>query len=65
MMIIAIDASAVDAMIPKAGTPARDICLKRSGKSPSLAAASGISAQIIVHPFNAPKPEMITATAMT
>src|SRR6516164_8610547 len=63
-MIMAIDASTVEAMTPKAGTPARDMILKRSGKSPSLAAARGISAQIMVHPFRAPKPEMMTTTAM-
>ena len=30
-----------------------------------MAAASGISAQIIVQPFSAPKPEMMTSTAIT
>jgi hypothetical protein len=30
-----------------------------------LAAASGISAQIMVQPLSAPKPEMMTAIAMT
>ena len=39
--------------------------MNASGKSPSFAAASGISAQIIVQPLSAPKPEMMTATAMT
>src|SRR3954447_8667987 len=61
-MAIAIDASNVDAMMPNAGTPRLDISLKRSGNRPSFAAASGISAQIIVHPFSAPRPEMMTMT---
>ena len=64
-MIIATDASAVEATMPYTGTPAREIFLNCAGNSPSFAAASGISAQIIVQPFSAPKPEMITATAMT
>ena len=51
--------------MPKAGTPFLERRLNRSGKSPSLAAASGISAQIMVQPFSAPKPEMMTTTAMT
>src|SRR5512132_1821982 len=64
-MQIASDASTVDAMIPNAGTPVLEIRPNCSGKSPSFAAASGISAQIIVHPTSAPRPEMITATAIT
>ena len=32
-----------------------------SGNSPSFAAASGISAQIIVQPLSAPKPEITTS----
>ena len=39
--------------------------LNCSGNSPSFAAASGISAQIIVQPFSAPKPEMMTTIAIT
>src|SRR6478736_5642580 len=56
-MIIAIDASTVEATMPNAGTPFLDMCLNR--------AASGISAQIMVQPLSAPNPEMMTATAMT
>ena len=41
------------------------MCLNRSGNRPSFAAASGISAQIIVQPLSAPKPETMTATAIT
>src|SRR3954447_22999481 len=63
-MAIAIDARAVEAMMPNAGTPLLDSCLKRSGNRPSFAAASGISAQIIVQPFSAPSPEMMTMTDM-
>src|SRR3954447_933908 len=64
-MIIAIDASTVEAMLPKAGTPLGDSRLNWLGNRPSFAAASGISAQIIVQPVSAPNPEMITAMAMT
>src|SRR6516225_7368023 len=64
-MTIATDARNVDAMMPNAGTLARERSLNRSGKRPSLAAASGISAQIIVQPTSAPRPEMMTAIAMT
>ena len=64
-MTIAIDASVVDATIPNAGTCAALRRLKRSGNSPSLAAASGISAQIMVQPTSAPRPEMITAIDIT
>jgi len=64
LIAIAIDASTVEAMMPNAGTPLLDIWLKRFGKSPSLAAARGISAQIMVQPFSAPKPDMMTTTAM-
>src|SRR5215471_7609658 len=63
-MMIAMDASTVEAMMPNAGTPEEDMRLNRSGKRPSFAAASGISAQIMVQPFSAPKPEMITARAI-
>src|SRR6516165_10145436 len=64
-MAIAIEASAVEAMMPNAGTPFLEICLNRSGNRPSSAAASGISAQIMVQPLSAPRPEMMTATAIT
>src|SRR5579871_2280911 len=63
-MQIAIDARTVDAMMPNAGTPFSEIRLKCSGKRPSLAAARGISAQIIVQPTSAPKPEMMTPIAI-
>src|SRR3974390_708897 len=59
-----MDASRVEAMIPKAGTPDFDMVLNRAGNRPSLAAARGISAQIMVQPLSAPKPEMMTTTAM-
>src|SRR3954447_20775052 len=59
------DARAVEAMMPNAGTPRRLSRPNASGKSPSLAAASGISAQIMVQPFNAPKPEMTTRADIT
>jgi hypothetical protein len=64
-MSIAIDASAVDTTIPKAGIPRPLRRSKRSGNSPSFAAARGISAVIIVQPLSAPMPEMTTAAAMT
>src|SRR5215468_5364296 len=64
-MPIAIEASTVEAMMPNAGTPLADMRLNRSGNSPSSAAASGISAQIMVQPLSAPRPEMMTATAIT
>src|ERR1700756_1646977 len=64
-MAIAIEASAVEAMMPKAGTCLEDMRLNRSGNRPSFAAASGISAQIMVQPVSAPNPEMMTATAIT
>src|SRR3954447_21932999 len=63
-MIIAAEASTVEAMMPNAGTPFLDMRLNRSGNRPSFAAASGISAQIIVHPLRAPKPETMTAMAI-
>ena len=44
--------------MPYAGTPFLDIRLNCCGNRPSSAAASGISAQIIVQPFSAPNPEM-------
>src|SRR5215469_17949123 len=64
-MIIAIEASTVEATMPNAGTPFLDIRLNRSGNRPSFAAASGISAQIMVQPLSAPRPEMMTAIAIT
>src|SRR5258707_15614760 len=64
-MIMAMEASTVEAMMPNQGTWFLDICLKRPGNRPSLAAASGISAQIMVQPFSAPKPETMTARAIT
>src|SRR6476620_3267827 len=63
-MKIATEASVVDAMTPNVGTLVCDNRLNRSGKSPSLAAARGISALIIVHAVRAPKPEMMTMTLM-
>lgn len=63
-MIIATEARTVDAMMPNAGTPLREMRLNAGGNRPSFAAASGISAQIIVQPLSAPKPEMMTAMAM-
>src|SRR3569623_1300726 len=60
-----MDAIAVEAKIQNDGTPDFDRRLQRSGKRPSSAAASGISAQIIVQPFSAPRPEMITSAAIT
>src|SRR5215469_6213635 len=39
--------------------------LNRSGNRPSLAAARGISALIMIQPLSAPKPEMMTAIAIT
>lgn len=62
--ITATDASTVEVTTPNAGTPLPDSRLNRAGSSPSCAAATGISAQIIVQPFSAPSPETITATAM-
>src|SRR5215472_10316033 len=62
---MATDASAVDEMMPNAGTPAFDMRLNWSGNSPSLAAARGISAQIMVQPLRAPRPEMMTTIAIT
>src|ERR1700751_908603 len=64
-MIIATEASTVEARIPYGGTPFFEMRLNRSGNRPSLAAASGISAQIMVQPLSAPKPEMMTAMAST
>src|SRR5213592_2197293 len=63
-MIMAIDASTVEAMMPYAGTPADESFLNCAGNSPSSAAALGISAQIMVHPLRAPNPDTITASAM-
>src|ERR1700751_1224995 len=64
-MTIATEASAVEATMPKTGTWRLDMRLNRSGNRPSFAAASGISAQIMVQPFSAPRPEMMTAIAIT
>src|SRR3954470_2648254 len=63
--IMKIDASTVDEMMPKRGTPRSLSLPKASGNRPSLAAASGISAQIIVQPLRAPKPEMTTRADIT
>src|SRR4051812_46793092 len=49
--------------MPMAGTPWRDSRPKYAGNRPSFAAAYGISAQIMVQPLSAPKPETITAIA--
>ena len=62
---MAIDARIVEATMPKAGTPVLERRLNWAGNRPSFAAASGISAQIIVQPFSAPKPEMMTMMAIT
>ena len=51
--------------MPKAGTPRPEMRPNRAGNRPSLAAASGISAQIIVQPLSAPKPETMTHAATT
>ena len=53
-MIMAMEASRVEAMMPNQGTWFLDMRLKGSGNRPSLAAASGISAQIMVQPLSAP-----------
>src|SRR5215471_9076263 len=50
---------------PTAGTPFLEMRLNRSGNKPSLAAARGISALIMIQPLSAPKPEMMTAMAIT
>ena len=50
--------------IPIHGVPSRLSLANWGGKSPSLAAAQGISAVTSVHPFSAPMPEM-TAVAAT
>jgi hypothetical protein len=63
-MSIATEASTVEAMMPNAGTCLEDRRLNRAGNRPSFAAASGISAQIMVQPVSAPSPEMITARAI-
>src|SRR4051812_23383818 len=64
-MAIAMEASVVEAMIPNAGTRLDDSRPNCSGNNPSRAAANGISAQIIVQPFSAPMPEMMTTTLIT
>src|SRR5690349_6533993 len=63
-MTTAMDARTVEITMPKLGTPVRDIRLNRCGNRPSFAAASGISAQIMVQPLSAPKPETMTASAI-
>ena len=55
------EARRVEEMMPKAGTPRLFSRPKASGNRPSLASASGISAQIIVQPFSAPNPEITTS----
>src|SRR5215470_374366 len=57
-------ASTVDATMPAAGVPRPDSRPNAGGNSPSLAAANGISAQIMVQPFSAPMPETMTASAI-
>src|SRR5215467_4975703 len=47
------------------GHPVLGYVLEALGDRPSSAAASGISAQIMVQPFSAPRPEMMTAIAIT
>src|SRR5690349_10836401 len=49
--------------MPTAGTPRRDIRPNAAGNSRSRAAARGTSAQIIVHPLSAPRPETMTTRA--
>ena len=56
-------ASTVEAMMPTAGTPRPESRPNGVGNNPSFAAASGISAQIMVQPLRAPKPETTTAAA--
>src|SRR5215831_11205651 len=63
-MITATDDRRAETTTPNAGTPLRDRRLNRSGNRPSLTTASGISALIMTQPFSAPKPEMMTATAI-
>src|SRR3954465_14194202 len=63
-MIMKIDARTVEEMIPKAGTPLALSLPNLAGNRPSLAAASGISAQIIVQPLSAPKPDTTTSAAI-
>src|SRR5690348_8008058 len=50
--------------MPTAGTPRLDSRPNGAGNRPSRAAARGISAQIIVQPFSAPRPETMTAMAV-
>ena len=49
-MITATEASTVEITMPNVGTPVPESRLNRSGNRPSLAAARGISAQIMVQP---------------
>src|ERR1035437_7603080 len=62
-MTTATDDSAAEEMVPTAGPPRPNSLPKRAGNRPSLAAARGISAQIMVQPLSAPMPETITASA--
>src|SRR5215468_8799007 len=64
-MATATDDSRPEITMPNAGTPFFDMRLNRSGNRPSLAAARGISALIMIQPLSAPKPEMMTAMAIT
>src|SRR6516162_4069421 len=61
----ATEDSTAETTTPNEGTPFLDMRLNLSGKRPSLAAARGISALIMIQPFSAPKPEMMTAMAIT
>lgn len=61
---VSAEASAVAATIPNTGISRLLSRANWAGNSRSRAAAMGISAQISVHPFRAPIPEMIAATAI-
>src|SRR6478672_3555912 len=62
---MATEASKVELTMPNHGTPRLDRLRKRCGKRPPSAAAKGISAQIMVQPLRAPKPDTTTSAAMT
>src|SRR5215469_3427779 len=64
-MATATDDSTPEITMPNAGTPFLEMRLNSSGNRPSWAAASGISALIMIQPLSAPKPEIMTATAIT
>src|SRR6516165_11868821 len=64
-MMTATDDNTAEATTPNAVTPLLEMRWNRSGNRPSLAAASGISALIMTQPLSAPKPEMMTAAAIT